>query len=506
MIDPMPDMSRFGNDGSRPMQDMRWIYFRAPSGVTVPAYGVVQAATAEIVGAQSILDVQQYGAASPSLPVYIVNGPTAVNANQIGRGVLAMEYPAWALYNYADGTPNPGDTWGPQAGDFNLHLGQPGFVVLKAGTNNRVLVLQQQSSPLQDFELSGDLVPGNYAYAYPMLPNMSGPNTSQPTFYVYDVPEGCRRAWGRTTMGYTGGNHGARGKVVYNSGAQQWQIVSMQTLSERLMVSIGNAAVAANAAFNSTSLYILDEGQDPSKGTGVLSGIKNGFTPIPANTTGIFVFWDQAFGVYITDYQAGTNVQWGIVQGTVTNQSGATQLAVSVKSCNADGSSPTGSAFNVWTPILSARDTALFTGDVVAYVATSGANPYTIVSDCFDDPMGTIRLLYTSASRVPNGWTEITGNAGVSGALPIVGTPAGTAVALVAPTFTPNPINVNPVTIGGSLNVTLAGYNVAACSTGPQLVTNVTLGTLSATATNPVPSINVGNPAEFKVRVIQRTS
>jgi hypothetical protein len=312
------------------------------------------------------------------------------------------------------------DTLGPQSPNY-----VPGYGTTPASGTPWAYIRIPQSSvtSVQDFELLGDLTPGNYAAAYPMKTDGTGPDLSQATFSVYDAPEGCRRAWGRTTMGTSGLNHGARGKAYLNSGTSTWEILSIQALSETIKVSIGSSGVAAAATFSSTALDVMDEGQDPSKGTGVLAGIQNGSVAIPANTTGIVCLWDQGLGKYLADYQAGSAaLSWGIVQSTPTNQSGATSLAVSVKSCNPDGSGVTGTAFNVYTPILSARDTSLFTGDVVAYVPSSGANPYTIVSDCFDDPLGTLRLLYTTTSRVPNGWSDVT--AALTGYFPMVDTAA----------------------------------------------------------------------------------
>ena len=62
------------------------------------------------------------------------------------------------------------------------------------------LVLQPFED-IVDIELKGDLTPGGSAAAFLMLPDGSDANVNLTTITVYDSPEACRRALGRTTMG-----------------------------------------------------------------------------------------------------------------------------------------------------------------------------------------------------------------------------------------------------------------------------------------------------------------
>jgi|SRR5579862_5593474 len=221
-----------------------------------------------------------------------------------------------------------------------------------------------------------------------------------------------------------------------------------------------------------------------------------------------------------------TTIQWGKVQSTPTNQSGATQLAVSVKACNSDGSGVTGSAFNVYTPILSARDTAIFTGDVVAFVATAGGVAFTIVSDCFDDCLGSLRLLYTSGARVPNGWTEITSD--LAGMFPMTADDGVSGFGdneVMAVGAGPRAGDLHTHTAHSSptvsLNVTTQCIFVTVGSGLASAVTNVTVSTTNlpldnnhsgAVVSGPVidrysqnPN-SIIKPPRYAVRVIQRTS
>ena len=196
----------------------------------------------------------------------------------------------------------------------------------------------------------------------------------------------------------------------------------------------------------------------------------------------------QSSDVWLAVAATGGQILWGVAQATPVNQSGATQLAVSVKSCQADGTKVIGAAFNVWTPVLGGpttvganaakKYTAIFLGDVVGYVATpQAANPRTIVTDCWDDPFGTIRLLYTDGSVIPNGWTEITGT--LDAHFPMVSSgPAGVLTAA-------------------------AGHHHALALTATCLIN---VPTNFVVTTSPTGDTTAPPPANVSVRAIVRTS
>ena len=105
-------------------------------------------------------------------------------------------------------------------------------------------------------------------------------------------------------------------------------------------------------------------------------------------------------------------IQWASIT-SATNGDHATQHSFTASPCDdATGSGASGSVTLV-NQIKHGRWTALFSGDVVAYMAVGSQN--VIVSAIDDDPLNTIRM--TLDTYVPNGWTDIT--ASLSGYFPM---------------------------------------------------------------------------------------
>lgn len=117
--------------------------------------------------------------------------------------------------------------------------------------------------------------------------------------------------------------------------------------------------------------------------------------------------------------KASSRIRWGLVQSANPSSPFAngqatlsTLLLCYVKSCKSDGTSETGSAFTVKIPARACKDTSLFTGYCVGY-QIDDAGDKIIVTDCYDDPIGTVKAWDTSAAiRVNDGWTELTGAIG----------------------------------------------------------------------------------------------
>ena len=157
-----------------------------------------------------------------------------------------------------------------------------------------------------DFVLKGDITPGGQTSAYAMTSTGGGPDTAQPTITVYDAPEGVLLAYGRTTAQNIGGStvHGARGKAVWNTGTNRWEIISCQQKAQLIRVNFNTSSipsVAASGSFTPTALFVMDRGQDPSFGSSSYPTITNYSAPIQAaggNVSGIICSWDQAAGVY----------------------------------------------------------------------------------------------------------------------------------------------------------------------------------------------------------------
>ena len=127
---------------------------------------------------------------------------------------------------------------------------------------------------------------------------------------------------------------------------------------------------------------------------------------------------DRGYCKYMTDskefeilgFENGGLIKWAIWQSG-SNNTGATSQAFQVQDCKYDGSSPTGSAFEVKTPIKKNHHTSLFTGYVVGYQIEADGTKV-IVTDCWDDPFGVVKQWDVAIANVPNGWSELTGARG----------------------------------------------------------------------------------------------
>jgi len=120
---------------------------------------------------------------------------------------------------------------------------------------------------------------------------------------VYDLPDGNHRAYGSATMSRS---HGARGKAIWNFGDQQWEIVSCQTLSQKIIVGCTSSAtpsIAASATFTASSITIMDPGgQDISNGGASYPTIQSYSSAIQAaggNVTGIVCLWNESAVQYL---------------------------------------------------------------------------------------------------------------------------------------------------------------------------------------------------------------
>ena len=118
--------------------------------------------------------------------------------------------------------------------------------------------------------------------------------------------------------------------------------------------------------------------------------------------------YDSGSGHWQIISLGGQQSIWGKIQSspTPTNASGATSQTFSVKTCKWDGTGETGSAFDVKTPIRANHDTALFTGYVIKWHIEPDSTKL-IDSDCWDDPIGTIRAVGVDTA-VRDGWEELT--------------------------------------------------------------------------------------------------
>jgi hypothetical protein len=117
------------------------------------------------------------------------------------------------------------------------------------------------------FELKADLEPGGSAYAYQMKADGSDADTEGETLLVYDDSEGNRRARGRDSTGYSGSNHGARGKAWYNDARDRWEIVSLQVLARMCSAKTTGQVDRTAVSFTVDNVVPLDDGQSPVSGS-----------------------------------------------------------------------------------------------------------------------------------------------------------------------------------------------------------------------------------------------
>jgi len=120
---------------------------------------------------------------------------------------------------------------------------------------------------------------------------------------------------------------------------------------------------------------------------------------------------------YVNYSEGGGELKWGKVQSGFSNVTASSKTAVSVKECDIDGNNVTGAAFNVYAGIRANKATALFTDYVVGYLEDPDGNKV-IVTDCYDDDFGTIKMWSTNSGGTPNlipdGWALANGSNGTT--------------------------------------------------------------------------------------------
>ena len=181
---------------------------------------------------------------------------------------------------------------------------------------------------------------------------------------------------------------------------------------------------AAKISFNATYFDVTDEGNDEASVT-LLDGQLVADLEVNDESTAVspvskITFDADYFDVIdaggdeaeVTLVLGGTGVRWGKVQTGFSNvDKPATKTAVSVKSCDIDGGSVAGDAFDVYAPTRANKATSLFTGDVVGW-QYDDAGVRTIVTDCFDAIMNAIEWFAGTVADIPNGWELCDGNNG----------------------------------------------------------------------------------------------
>lgn len=116
--------------------ESRWLAAR--NGTTapnerIPGYGAVRVVSVD--NTTGLVTVAKPDADNQK--VYLV-GPADIA--QAGDGLLTRDWPAWVLYESADGTPAPGQEWGVASGGYKLRSGKTGYRIVGGAAEGRVLV------------------------------------------------------------------------------------------------------------------------------------------------------------------------------------------------------------------------------------------------------------------------------------------------------------------------------------------------------------------------------
>lgn len=112
---------------------------------------------------ESVFQVDQPNG-SPA--AYCVNGPQVIkkqSGSTPGWGICSIDFPNFALYDAAGGTPGLYATWGPKSGSWKLTKDYTGFKTLGGSKEGRVLVVHEPGTGAWIGVLQGALAYGSSA-------------------------------------------------------------------------------------------------------------------------------------------------------------------------------------------------------------------------------------------------------------------------------------------------------------------------------------------------------
>jgi hypothetical protein len=137
--------------------------------------------------------------------------------------------------------------------------------------------------------------------------------------------------------------------------------------------------------------------------------VNEGF--IPEDTICILHWFNDRWYVNYSSGGGGGELLWGLVQaGTPANITADAKATIPVKSCDIDGANEAGDEFNVYAPIRANKAFALWEDYVVGYIVDDEDN-LVIVTDAYDDDIGTIKMWSGSDTLFPDGWKICDGTA-----------------------------------------------------------------------------------------------
>jgi len=227
------------------------------------------------------------------------------------------------------------------------------------------------------FEMHDDIAPGEVGKDAWHLGDDLARDEDLDKVQVSDGILGDVRARGSNSTG----NGGARGWYTLGANGEN-QIISIQRQAKmcycQAKIANGNDLTIVD------NVEPMDGGQSPVDAAADELAVEAGFKT--HDDAYLIIVWDETNKIWRPSDSSLATIAWGKVQGTVTNQSGATHLTVSVKTCDFDGNNVAGDAFNVKTLLDAKRRTALAQDDVVGYVSDAAGNK-TIITDCWNHYM-----------------------------------------------------------------------------------------------------------------------
>jgi len=206
---------------------------------------------------------------------------------------------------------------------------------------------------------------------------------------------------------------GAKAKATYDSEDEEYHLVECQQMATMLKAKVDEASGVATSdstfAVDTLKVMFPITGQDPENGDlttdPTVVEVQNTFSREYEDNDDLIIAWNEEDDQWedITPGDPGNGqIQWAKVQSGFTNQAGSSKRSVTVQECDVDGNNATGSTFTVYTPLRDNQDTALFTDYVVGWMEDPDGTKV-IVTPCFDDPIGTIKMV-NADSAIRDGW------------------------------------------------------------------------------------------------------
>ena len=115
---------------SQTANEQRILVLKNTGGVLAPPFGILQVFGMQYSEATKRWTVQVGRPTQDNAKLFVINGPTQLGVDQEGLG--SWDWPAWVLFDDADGDPALGDVWGVAAGTFKAKKNKHGLIIVPA--------------------------------------------------------------------------------------------------------------------------------------------------------------------------------------------------------------------------------------------------------------------------------------------------------------------------------------------------------------------------------------